>query len=605
MTKKTLTFLSALLFPILLTVFQFFAHAQDSGVVVIEGGTLIDGNGGPPVQNSLIVIRGNNIESVSRKGQTVIPPGATVIKADGKYVLPGLMDGHMHYNSEWLDELFIVNGVTSVFDIGGGEDWGLVQRDALAHGKLMGPRFFLSIGSMAGGRIAELGGVTEAGGPLRNRQVVMTSDKAREVTKRFIDARADLIKVHRGPPIEVYQAAAEEAHKVGLPVMAQPLGPTVYGKEAATAGVDIIEHAAGISYSIAKDPSKWKGWGNLEEHSLDPSPYADMDDAKAAEMIQLLVQKHITLEPDFVCQGRGLQKRRDEYELQDYRMLHLPALAYLPQETRLKWLDNYTEFDDVDPAVRESRIKGLHNMEKFILQFVRAGGNLYAGTDASGNGWAVAGLGLNHELDMMVYEVGLTPMQAIMAATHNTAAAFRMLDKLGTVEAGKLADLIVVNADPLQDVRNLQQLDKVIKDGKVIDRQFHAGFRNPLPLNAVEGATWVEALKKEDKTMRTTSFGQPSPGIETVAPSIVTEGSPTVIVKIKGVGFTKRSRVSFDNLPVPATLVDGSELDVTIDAHLIAQHGTFPIVVSNPAPLQRPQWGGTSNRAYLLVNFKY
>ena len=92
MKKITLTFLSAGLFLIPLTVFKLVAQAQDAGVLVIEGGTLIDGNGGPPVQNSLILIRGNKIETVSRKGQIAIPTGATVIKADGKYILPGLMD---------------------------------------------------------------------------------------------------------------------------------------------------------------------------------------------------------------------------------------------------------------------------------------------------------------------------------------------------------------------------------------------------------------------------------------------------------------------------------------------------------------------------------
>ncbi len=573
-------------------------------VIVIEGATLIDGNGGTPVADSAIIIRGNRIDAVSKKGQGSYPAGAQVINADGKFVVPGLMEAHTHYNDEHMAELFLNHGVTSVFEIGGGEEWGIAQKKGIARGKIPGPRLFISVGSMAGGRIAALGGVTAAAGPLSSRQVVMTAEKAREVSKRFIDAGADMIKIHRGPPAEVYQAAAEEAHKAGLPAMAQPLGPTVYAREAILAGVDIIEHTAGVGYSIAKDPSKWKGWGDMEEHSLDPSIYADMDDAKAAELIQLLVQHHVYLEPDFVCQGRGIEKRRDEYELQDYQLLHLPSLAYIPERTRLKWLDNYTEFDDVEPAVRDLRIKGFHNMQKFVAQFVRAGGKIMTGTDTSGNGWATAGIGLHHELDVLVTEVGLTPMQAIVASTHNTAEGYRLLDKLGTIEKGKLADLVIVNEDPLKDIRNLMKIDRVIKDGKIIDRTYHASFVNPLPNVAVEGATWVAALKKETESMRTTAFGQLSPGIEAVFPMIVTEGSPAIALSIKGVGFTKRSRVDFNGEPVPAALVSGTELKATIDAGRLAHPGTFSVTVTNPEPLQRPQWGGTSNRAFLLVDFK-
>ncbi|MBI3940500.1 MAG: amidohydrolase family protein [Acidobacteria bacterium] len=588
------------LFPVLPLV---RGQAEQSSIIVIEGATLIDGNGGPPVPGSRIIIRGNRIETVTRKGEGSNPAGAQVINADGKFIVPGLMDAHVHYNEEHLPELFLNHGVTSVFEIGGGEEWALVQKKAIERGKIPGPRLFVAVGSMAGGRIAALGGVTAAAGPLSSRQVVMTPDKAREVAKRFIDAGADMIKVHRGPPPEAYQAAAEEAHKAGLPVVAQPLGPTVYAREAVLAGADILEHAAGVGYSIAKDPAKWKGWGDMEEHSLDPSIFADMDDAKAAELIQLLLQRRVYLEPDFVCQGRGLQKRRNEYELQDYRLLELPELSYIPERTRLKWLDNYTEFDD-EPGVRQLREKGFHNMQKFTAQFVRAGGKILAGTDASGNGWAVAGIGLHHELDILVFEVGLTPMQAIVASTRNVAEAFRLLDRLGTIEQGKLADLVIVSEDPLKDIRNLMKIDRVMKDGRIIDRTYHPSFTNPLPNLAVEGPTWVAALKKETESMRTTSFGQLSPGIESVSPKIVTEGSPTLTLTINGVGFTKRSKVTFGGEPVPATLVSATELKAIIDASRLVRPGTFPITVTNPEPLQRPQWGGTSNRAYLLVNFK-
>ncbi len=578
-------------------------RAQGSGVMVIDGGTLIDGTGREPVRDALLVIRGNRIESVGRRGQVSIPSTARVVRADGKFIVPGLTDAHVHFNNEWMSELFLHYGVTSVFEIGGGGEWGLVQRAGIARGKIFGPRLFVAVGSLAGARIAALGGVTSAEGMIRSRFVVDTGEKAREVVRRYLALGADMIKVHRGPPMEVYQAAAEEAHGAGKPLIVQALGPTVYAREAVMAGADILEHAAGISYSVARDPAAWKGWGDIEEHSLDPSPFADMDDGKAAELIALLVQRHVSIEPDLIAQGRGLPKIRERYEYQDYRLLSDQRLSYLPESSRRKWLDNFRELEDADPKIVELRQKGWDNNVRFVTRFVKAGGNVLAGTDASGNGWATPGLGLHHELELLV-DAGLTPHEAIRAATRNTAEAFRILDRQGTLEAGKLADLVIVSDDPLEDIRNLQKIDTVVKDGEVVDRSFHPWYRNPLPYNAIEGSTWVAGVKKEMESMRTTSFGQPPPAIESISPTIVTEGSPTLTLAVRGFGFTSRSRVQFGGEAVPFERVSDTELKLSIDARLLSGAGTFPIVVTNPAPLQRAKWGGTSNTAYLLVNFK-
>ena len=228
-----------------------FAQDQGSGDLVIEGGTLIDGNGGQPVRDSLIIIRGNKIETVSRKGQSALPPGTQILRADGKFILPGLMDANVHYQW-WMPELMLTHGVTSIFDIGGSGQWGLAQREAIARGKVPGPRMFMAVqGVNAAWPGLKLVG---ADGP-------MTVEKARQIVRSNVREGANLFRLGRGLSPEVFRAAVEEAHKAGLPVVAQPIGPEVYGKEAVLAGVNILEHAAGINISIAKDPSKWKGWG--------------------------------------------------------------------------------------------------------------------------------------------------------------------------------------------------------------------------------------------------------------------------------------------------------------------------------------------------------
>ena len=535
------------------------AQGEEASAVVIEGGTLLDGNGGTPVADALIIVRGNRIETVARKGQVPYPPGARV----------------------------------------------LAQREGIARGKIPGPRLFLAVGSLAGARIAALQGRTGIEGPLAMRQVANTIEEGLEIVRRFIRADADMIKLHRGPTLEIYQAAIEEAHKANLPVVVQPLGPTVYGREAVLAGADIIEHAAGIGYSIARDPSRWKGWGGIEEHSIDPSTFADMDDAKAAEMIRLLVERKVYLEPDIIAQGRGLKKIRATYEAQDFGLLNDPGLVYIPERIRRKWIENYLEFEDADPEVVELREKGTANLMRFIGMFAKAGGKVMTGTDTSAGGaWAVTGIGLHHELDLLV-EAGLTPMQALQAATRNVAEGFRILDRLGTIEAGKLADLVIVNADPLQDINNLQQIEGVIQDGKLVDRTFHPWFRNPLPQSSIEGATWVAAVQREMQTMRTPSFGYPPVAIESISPTLVTEGDPTLTLQIRGAGFTRRTLIFFQGRPVPAEWISGTEMKATIAADLVARAGTFSIQAQNPEPLQRAQWGNSSNKAYLLVNFRY
>jgi imidazolonepropionase-like amidohydrolase len=580
-------------------------QGQEPNVVVIEGGTLIDGNGGPPVADALILIRGNRIETVSRKGQASYPANAQVLHADGKFILPGLADAHTHYQW-WMPELMLHYGVTTVYDIAGSGQWGMAQREAINRGKVVGPRLFTMFQSL----LDAWPGLRVVG-----VESPVTVEKAREVVRRNVEAKSDLFNLRRGLTLAVFKTAIEEAHKAGLPVVAQAIGPEVYGKEAVLAGADILEHSAGLNVSVSKDPSKWKGWGEDEIHSLDPTPWADMDDKKAEEMIKLLVDRKVSLEPDLIAEGRAMQKRRGDFELEDRVLYQNPLLAYVPEDRRLKELFVYRELDDLEPAKLELRQKGFQNFMRFIGQYARAGGNLLVGDDTSS--WAIPGTGVHHELQILVEDVGLTPMQAIQSATQHPARAFRVLDRVGTVEPGKFADLLIVSDDPLQNIRNLQKIEWVIRDGQVANRTFHPWFKNPLRNSyggSVEGRDWVVALKQATEAGirapsgladSTHSFGQPCPGIDSISPTLVTAGDPAVTLTIKGVNFTSKSLVYVDGHIVPARLVSESELRATIDANLIANPETLVIKVKNPGLQEQPVWGDTSNAALLLVNFKY
>jgi hypothetical protein len=216
-------------------------------------------------------------------------------------------------------------------------------------------------------------------------------------------------------------------------------------------------------------------------------------------------------------------------------------------------------------------------------------------------------------------------MQIIMGSTKYPAEMLRKQNLLGTVEAGKLADVIIVNADPLQDIKNLDKINTVIQDGKIVELGYHANYTSPFSNVAaqtvsVEGLPWAVDLKKasrggEGGPQRSSEGAipdpmfSPQPAIETLNPIIVTQGD-SAVVTLTGFNFVRKSAVYFKGRPVPFRAVSSTELQVTLDAEALREGGRFDLVVKNPEPLDpfflRSMWGnGTSNVAHLIVNYKY
>jgi hypothetical protein len=582
------------------------AQAQQPSGLVIEGGTLIDGNGGAPIQDSVVIIQGNKITAVSKKGQLSYPENTQLIQADGKFILPGLWEAESVY-AWYMGEAYLLNGVTSTIDIGTGGEVSALHTKAVQHGKTGGPRTFIGAGylaSRAGGR------GTGFETPLTPNRVPQSVDDAREIARGFIAAGAyGVIFQDGGLSAEHFRAVFDEVHKAGRVAVARPTGPIVYPKDAVLAGATFLSHAAGVDIVIAKDFEKWKG----NQHNLDLEAYSDMDDTKAAGLIQFLVQHNVALSPTLIRKGRGFQKGQAHFEAQDRAMFSNPNLrAYYPEEAIESVLMNYLP-QDLKDDVRERRRIGYQNALRFYRQFVQAGGRVLPGGNAPNN--CAPGLCLHQELEIYE-EAGLTPMQMIQSATKWPAETVRASDSLGTIEVGKLADLVIVNEDPLMDIRNLRKIDQVIFDGKKVDRKFHSWYQTPFLGSTggggnpvVESLPWIATLRQA--VFRPRQGGRdplqlPPPGIETISPYIVTQGSPTITLTIKGFNFFARSQVFFDNVPIPFKRVSITELQATIDENLLRRVGRFAITVKNPEPLEIPEAGdGTSNRANILVDFRY
>ncbi|OFW45213.1 MAG: hypothetical protein A3J28_08300 [Acidobacteria bacterium RIFCSPLOWO2_12_FULL_60_22] len=587
--------------------FSGIVQAQQPPALVIEGGTLIDGNGGTPVRDALVIIQGNKITVVSRKGQVPYPANARIIKADGKYLLPGLWDSQV--TTSWYQgEELLNHGVTSTIDVGNGYELAVPHRDAVFRGKIHGPRAFTGIAFIASNPGRRGTGLET---PLTPSLVPKSAEDAREMVRIRVAAGADYIIFQDGGlPLEYYRAAFEEANKAGKPVFTRAYGPNLFPENAALLGSASLPHSAGIGAAVAKDT--FMG-GRDDSNELDR--FAEMDDAKARKLIEVLVQHQTALVPTFMINFPGYPKDWARFEEEDRNLFSDPnLLAYYPAVRQA--LASYGRIDR--GPVRERRMKGFPNALRFHKMFVDAGGRLVV--SANTNDTKTPGLSLHHEMEI-VSEAGIAPMQIIQGSTKWAAELVRKQDLLGTIESGKLADVVIVNEDPLQDIRNLKGIDTVIFDGKVVVRTYHAWFGTPFQIvagdsPAVEGLNWVVALRQATFRGGPGGGGQagrgvpdpveaPQPAIETISPVIVTEGSPTTILTLKGFNFVRKTRIFFDGMSVPYQRVSPTEYQVTLDENLLRRVGRFAIVAKNPEPLETPEWGdGTSNKTYLIVNYK-
>src|SRR5437868_4838009 len=340
------------------------AVAQQLGgqrsALVIEGGTLIDGNGGAPVRDSVVVIEGNKITSVSRKGQASYPPNAWIIRADGKYVLPGLFDSQNSY-SWYLGEAMLNHGVTSTIDVGTTGETAVPYRDAVFHGKARGPRAFTGISRLSVNPNPNVS--TGLENPLTHTRVPKSAEETRQLVRAWIAAGADYILTYDGAlPMDYYQAAFDEANKAGKPVFTRAYGPVLFPKDAALLGAANLPHSAGIGIAVTKDPSKFKQ-GRDDRNELDR--YAEMDDQKARDLIQVLVEYHVSLVPTFMINFPGYMKEWPAFAAETKALFSNPdLLTYYPSNSVQSAIASYTRPGD-QGEVRARREIGYKNAMRF------------------------------------------------------------------------------------------------------------------------------------------------------------------------------------------------------------------------------------------------
>ena len=409
--------------------------------------------------NRTVVITGDRVTSVSDAAKVQPPKGARVIDGTGQYLIPGLWDMHVHSAfGDWFPggrdiilPLFVANGVTGVRDMGGDVPVLMAWRKEIASGKIIGPRMMIS-GPMLDGYLPD--------GKLRfpSSIAVTTPASAIAAVDSLKSQGVDFIKVQSVISHDAYLAAAAEAHKQGLPIVGH-IPDKVRIREAVGAGQSSIEHLMGIFEGCSTAEDKFiQGEGNMK------LLLGTQDQQRCDSLIKLLAQHQTWQVPTLAWQRGGtFLDQRD--------LKHQPLDKYVPAYWRDVTWRRFT--DEMMPDLLRDPLPLRQEYFARNLQIVgamhRAGVPFLAGTDTAPGVYIMPGFSLHDELANFV-EAGFTPMESLQTATSNPAKFLGMQASLGTIESGKIADLVLLTANPLEDIHNTRKISAVVAGGRLFDR---------------------------------------------------------------------------------------------------------------------------------------
>ena len=418
--------------------------------LVFTRATIIDGTDSLPRRDRTIIVRGTRIVAVGPAASTPVPPGARVIDARGEYVIPGLWDMHAHTvvpGGRDLLALYVANGVTGVRDMAG--DWAELTawRRAIGLGTLVGPRIIASGPYLEGGDV-----------PIPHLLVRSAAEAAAAVDS-LARLGVDFIKIHSQFTRENYFAAARAARAKGM-VFAGHVPRSISATEASDSGQRSLEHMLQIpasctpaeSVALAPQFAVQGVLGRCSSESLAP-------------LFARFVRNGTWIVPTLVAQ----------VELSEWPVRALPGDAFaqfLPDTLRRYVAQIFPMPDDVPPGAETVGRALFAKRVALVGAMHRAGVRVMPGTDAPLRN-SPPGFGLHEELALFV-RGGLSPWEAIRSATLEPARYFGMADSMGTIERGKVADLVVLDANPLADIRNTRRVHAVVANGRLMDQAARA-----------------------------------------------------------------------------------------------------------------------------------
>ena len=416
-------------------------QGEDS-LLVIRGGAVVDVVKGQILQDRVVFIRNSKIEKISQKGQLRIPPSAKIIEAQGQYLIPGLIDMHVHY-MDWVPELTVNHGVTSVRDMANQITWILALKRSQEIGllDLQGINWF----SRTGPRILVAGVInTHPNGQSHHYQATSTADALKAVDW-MLAAGADAgLKLHMGISLEHLQAICQKANTLGIRVSAH-LPSTIPIRKAISSGLDGLEHSADLPKQT---------------------------ESQALSTIQIMINQNVYWTPTLLNKWKDVVEITSEDAQYIHSILNEPGLAYLPEMKRkvLKVLHPLGGRTQIQKGKRAQQLKFIFRL---IKAYVDGGGRLLAGSDTPS--YFLSGFALHQEMALLVDQVGMTPLQALQTATVNAADYLQRTD-LGRIEAGTQADIVLLEKNPLADIRNTRTISAVILNGKAVSMTYNSDF---------------------------------------------------------------------------------------------------------------------------------
>ncbi|MFO0580075.1 MAG: amidohydrolase family protein [Polyangia bacterium] len=409
------------------------ADRSPRGAVALVGGRLVDGTGRAPIADSVVVYDGDRIVAAGPRAATPIPAGATLLDAAGQTVLPGLWDMHAHLEQVEQGAVYLAVGVTTVRDLGNILEFITAVRDAIAAGKGLGPRVLVS-------------GLVDGDG--RQSLGTLRINKLADIDPmldRLKLAGCLEVKIYSSIRPELVKPIADAAHRRGLRVTGH-IPEDMDLMQALDAGFDGINHLPYVTDVVLPRSAREK---------LSPAEVRrrlgalDLRSPEMQRVLDKLAAKRTLVDDTLVL--FDLFRHTTEENLR-----REPGINKLPRELR-------SLFDGVDKADAAEHAAVFDKLVAVLGELHRRGVPIIAGTDI-----AVPGHSLHRELELYV-QAGMTPMEAIQAATLVPARAMGLAKELGTIEAGKRADLVVIAGNPLADIRELRKVARVVARGRLYD----------------------------------------------------------------------------------------------------------------------------------------
>ena len=434
----------------------------DAEAVALQGVTLLDGTGGPALRDQTIVIEGNRITAAGPSGDVSIPDGAQLLDLSGHTVMPGMVGlhdhlfymaagGRMHPMSYTGQRLYLGSGVTSIRTTGSLATYAeLNLKDEIERGLQPGPRIHITAPYMTGDESLS----------------IMTRFKSPEQARRFVRywaaEGATWLKAYTTISTEDLAAAIDEAHKAGIKVTGHLC--SVSFTEAVALGIDNIEH--GLATNSDYSPGKMKD--ECPSDLRETATSVDVEGPEVAATFKAMIDAGVAMTStlavyELFVAGRPTRDAR--------------TLAAMAPAVREDYLAAKAQIDEIGPPQ-----DGFLNAMAYEKAFYDAGGVLAAGVDPTGNGGALAGYGDQRNYELYI-EAGFTPQDAVKVLSANGAQVLGVFDDLGTVEPGKIADLVVMRGDLTADPSVIREVTIVFKDG--------VGYDSPSMLDDVVGRVGI------------------------------------------------------------------------------------------------------------------